>query len=491
MRRFKGLVAWLLVSASMTLLSIVSGQAIGASQEQSDYSVLFLPFVSGSSSCLIWQGQMPLQEAVDQYACVEMQPGVWETTRQIAMPAGHILRGANRETTILRAASPWEGNGVTVHEEGVVHDNGQTGVVFADFTVDANRLATFGVGAHGTGTHVTNLHVLNSICDGVAIAGYGWRVTNSLIEQAGHSCWSGVPAAGIYVVGANEDRPAAVDLAPHIEGNLIRNNNGPALDVKQASGGIFRSNTVEENSAWAAVTLYGADSWVIEDNVVRHSFDGDAEHPGHPSCSGGPFGVHPAAISICTDEKTDATATGNVIRRNRVSSWYGLRLIGADDTQAANLPLDNFLEDNTVAGSQVGCIDDVAPSEFGERLNSWHRNDCDDTADSLPIYFDVLCPSAVRQATVTTWRQGEADATQVQVKIDEFNARRTGGGDFGVGALLPAGMVVATDFGGAGRDWSEFPVQPLIFQGNWGLFETQQAYVAPFPGACLTMHPIE
>lgn len=434
---------------------------------------------------------MPLQNAVDQHSCVEIQPGVWETTRQISMPTDHVLRGAERETTIVRAVAPWIGNNVTQHEEAVVHDNGQPGVVLANFTIDANQLATLGIGAHGSGTHVNNLHVLNSVCDGVAIAGDGWQVTDSLIERAGNSCWSGVPAAGIYVVGANDDRPPAVELAPRIEGNTIRNNNGPGLDVKQVSGGVFRGNTVEDNAAWAAITLYGGDRWLIEENVVRHPFVGDGNHPGHPSCTGGPFGVHPVAISICTDERTDATASGNVIRRNQVSSWYGLRLIGADGELMAHLPRANLLEGNTVLGSQVGCIDDTAPSEFTDGLNVWRDNDCDGTADSLPIYFEVLCPSAVRRARLSDWQHGETDVAQVQERIDEFNAHRTGGGDFDIGAQLPAGMVITTDFGGVGRNWQEYPVQPLVHNGNWGLFVTLQAYAAPYPGACLTIHPVE
>lgn len=490
MRASRSLVAGALFAGAVTLVMAVFGLAAGAAAQSSSRTV-FLPFVSHSSFCFIWQDQIPLQRAVEQHACVEMQSGVWSTTLQIAMPAGHVLRGVDRETTIVRAVEPWVGNNVTQHEEAVVHDNGQSGVVLVNFTIDANRLATFGVGAHGSGTRISNLHILNSICDGVAIAGYGWQVTDSLIEYAGNSCWSGVPAAGIYVVGANDDRPPAVDLAPRIERNVIRNNNGPGLDVKQVSGGVFRGNTVEDNAAWAAITLYGADRWLIEDNVVRHPFVGDGEHPGHPSCTGGPFGVHPAAISVCTDERTDATATGNVIRRNHVSSWYGLRLIGADEELAAHLPRANQLEDNTVLGSQVGCIDDAAPSEFIDGLNRWRNNDCDGTADSLPIYFEVLCPSAVRRARLADWQQGEADAVQVQARIDEFNAHRTGGGDFGVGAQLPTGMVVATDFGGAGRNWQEFPVQPLAYNGNWGLFETLQGYTAPYPGACLTIHPAE
>lgn len=146
-------------------------------------SAVFLPLVSNQGTCFAWHGQITLQTAVDQHACVEMQPGVWTTDRQIIMPADHILRGSARDTTILRAVAPWLGNGVTENEEGLVHDNGQTGVVFANFTADANGLATFGIGAHGTRTRVSQMRIINSRCDGVAIAGPGWQVLDNIIEQ--------------------------------------------------------------------------------------------------------------------------------------------------------------------------------------------------------------------------------------------------------------------------------------------------------------------
>jgi len=48
---------------------------------------------------------------------------------------------------------------------------------------------------------------------------------------------------------------------------------------------------------------------------------------------------------------------------------------------------------------------------------------------------------------------------------------------------VPAGTIFATDFSGAGRSWTEFPVFPICRSGSWGLFQSMEAFTAPYKGA--------
>ena len=135
----------------------------------------YLPFVSQSAplpipaDCFRWANQIPLQTAVDQHACVVLEPGLWTTRRQITLSAGHSLLGSGMGVSILQAAAPWIGNGGDNLSEAVIHNNGRPGVIVKYLTVDANYLASDGIGASGRDMTITAVTVRHARCDGIAI----------------------------------------------------------------------------------------------------------------------------------------------------------------------------------------------------------------------------------------------------------------------------------------------------------------------------------
>lgn len=101
-----------------------------------------------------------------------------------------------------------------------------------------------------------------------------------------------------------------------------------------------------------------------------------------------------------------------------------------------------------------------------------------------------LCPDFVSRSVVQSWTIGATDVAIVDAKVANFNNYRTyPRGNFVKGDKIPAGVVVATSFDGAGRSWNEFPVQPLVHRGNYGLFESLAEYIAPYEGACISIVP--
>ncbi len=346
---------------------------------------LYLPMIATSMDCFSWSGQIPLQKAVNQHSCVEIQTGIWTTNVQIVLQSGHTLIGKDKNTSILRAASPWKGNDTNNGSEAVVHDNGSTGSIIANFTIDANNLSTFGVGAHGISTTVKSMNVINAKCDGVAITGPGWKVLNSTIANNGYSCPTGLPGSGIYVTKPF-DNHAVTLYSPIIMGNIIHNNGGPALDVDRVWGGTFKNNTVYENQAWAAISLYSASYWTIESNTIRHPSSASPTHPNHPYCIGGSSGNHSAALDICQDTGlSDQLANYNNVLNNQISGWYGIRLTGNDETNSNWVPRFNTIQGNNVYGSNVGCVDDFLPNQTGSNL--WANNNCAGTPDTPPDYI--------------------------------------------------------------------------------------------------------
>jgi hypothetical protein len=99
--------------------------------------------------------------------------------------------------------------------------------------------------------------------------------------------------------------------------------------------------------------------------------------------------------------------------------------------------------------------------------------------------IDTLCPVAIAQDVMDSWKIGIADVQTVQAYIEEFDKDRYGAGAFHAGARIPAGVVVATNFDEVDANaWSQYPVIEIVRSGSWGLFQTVGEFTAPNAGAC-------
>jgi hypothetical protein len=103
----------------------------------------------------------------------------------------------------------------------------------------------------------------------------------------------------------------------------------------------------------------------------------------------------------------------------------------------------------------------------------------------------ALCPFAIKQSVIDSWKVGVADVQTVQSYISRFDADRPGdGGTFPVGTIIPAGVVVATNFDEReASKWFQYPVTAIVHSGSWGLFQTVGEYTAPNAGACRVITP--
>lgn len=97
-----------------------------------------------------------------------------------------------------------------------------------------------------------------------------------------------------------------------------------------------------------------------------------------------------------------------------------------------------------------------------------------------------LCPIAIARSQIESWDIGFAEVSSVQSYIEQFDAARQGNaGAYPTGTVIPAGVVVATNFDERDANaWREYPVRPIVHSGSWGLFETLGEYTAPNAGAC-------
>lgn len=338
---------------------------------------------ASAAACFAWSGQVPLQQAVNTNTCVQIQPGVWSIDHYVVVPAGRTVQGTpggDPAATVVRAVQPWE-NTVA---EGILNDDGTNGTPFTvtGLTLDGRNLATAALCCRGFTARGVILQ--GGRCYGLGIAGVRVDVDSSLIQ--GNGFWSGCPSppgAGVYAITT---AAGPSPWAPRITGTTIRDNNGPGLDIDQAWGGRLIGNTITGNTSWAGISLFGS-QWLIENNTVRHPATNQGQ-PYQRPCATGPSGERSAAIMLCQlNDSNNRVTTGNIVRGNTVSSWYGILLVGNDEQRAYWAPRNNTIANNDVRGSNHGCADDFRPGQWFSDRNTWSGNNCAGSPNTGPTYF--------------------------------------------------------------------------------------------------------
>jgi hypothetical protein len=333
-----------------------------------------------AATCYAWSGQSPVSLQTAMYAnqCVTVAAGTWPVAAQLVVPFGHSISGAGTNSTILKATAPWD---FTQMDAVVQSSDERANVQISNLTVDANHLATYAVGYRGM--TVTNVTMKNARCNGVGIVGKNVHISYSTVTGNGATCLNSPPGAGIYV---EANFVADKHLAPQIDHNNIYGNTGPGLDVNGAYDGIFTNNHVYDNGSWAAVSLYGSSNWNVSANTISQPVT-RAVQPYHPYCNKLPDGAGSVGIFLCQDtDVRGLTTTGNGIAFNRVSGYYGIVSIGADELRPYWAPRDNGFSYNNTYGSYYGCVDDFRPGQWLSSKNSWSNNQCSGP-NTGPQYF--------------------------------------------------------------------------------------------------------
>jgi hypothetical protein len=347
-----------------------------------------------ADGCFKWSGDGALQSAVNAHACVEVQPGTYTLTSGVVMPPGHTLRGVSAAQSVLKASqSQW-----TFHccdsmiSEGAGSE--QNPFKVQKLTLDGAGVATYNVCCRG---YVVDDSVLRrSRCSAIGAAGTNVTAKNNQMLESAQptnvpgkgtvSCATG-GFGGVAEGAAIYSEAKAASLGTVIDGNVIKQSFGPALDVNGAWGGVFKNNTVAENTAWAAVSLYGASNWLIENNQISHPAN-QPPQPYHPYCATGPAGGHSAGIFLCQDtDVSNLVTNGNKIVGNKSSSFYGILSVGADELKPYFAPRNNTFQNNDVFGSSYGCADDFKPGQWQSDGNVWSGNNCAGSPNTGPGYF--------------------------------------------------------------------------------------------------------
>jgi hypothetical protein len=345
-----------------------------------------------------------LSAAVLAYDCVFLNAGTYELAKQLTVPAGHDIfgLGTTREDVVIKPADAYDDTNSSILLYRNDNVSGTTDAVISHI----ENLAFDGTWNKSTGT--TYLHELvmgggfdldnvvlrNTLCYGLGVTQYHTSITNSLLEYHGRGCPGGVPVgAGIYAIDNVADGAVAY-WAPYIDHNEFRYTFGPAVDSSGVRSGVFTYNTVHYNTGYAGFALFGSGYWTVEHNGISQPSTEPGYQYTNGHCADTPYNVdHASGIFLCQRDATDDhTTTHNTIRYNTVSSYYGIMLVGNDETTAYWAPRENTLTSNTTTGSNIGCVDDFKgypafnPGQWYTDTNHWSLNTCQ-TSPSYIVYF--------------------------------------------------------------------------------------------------------
>ncbi|MBX3125326.1 MAG: right-handed parallel beta-helix repeat-containing protein [Polyangiaceae bacterium] len=347
--------------------------------------------------CFRWFGASKsgaLQAALDQHACVEVQAGTFVLSGPVYAKPGKTLRGVSAAASVLVASASWNfGCCDAMISDTLPGNPAQSPFTVQRLTLDGAGVATYNVCCRGYTVEDTILK--RSRCSAIGAVGAGVVARkNQMLDSAKPTSVPGkgqVTCAtgnfgGVLEGAAIYSEGKASNYGTLIEDNVITGSFGPALDINGAWGGTFRKNVVSGNTSWAAVSLYGASQWLIEDNHISHPAH-QPPQPYHPYCATGPAGGNSAGIFLCQDTDKDSLVTNDNVIRNNKSSFYGILSVGADEIQPYLAPRNNTFQNNDVFGSHVGCADDFKVGQWFSDKNTWTGNNCAGSPNTGPITF--------------------------------------------------------------------------------------------------------
>ena len=132
----------------------------------------------------------------------------------------------------------------------------------------------------------------------------------------------------------------------------------------------------------------------------------------------------------------------------------------------------------------------------------WAPNQCEPlsisvaNSSSSASTVSKICTGKIARVTVNSWST-IGEVTTPKMVEDHLNSKfyvlKSGVWDFTDKDKIPAGVLIATDFGGRGETtiWRNYPLKLVIAYRSYGLFETTGEFTVPagVSGQCLSIAP--
>lgn len=92
-------------------------------------------------------------------------------------------------------------------------------------------------------------------------------------------------------------------------------------------------------------------------------------------------------------------------------------------------------------------------------------------------------PFSIGESDLAPLNYGEVPITDVEACLSSVHAGPRPFKSFGLGDELPSNVLIASNLGYNGDQWTSFPVIPVCHNGGWGLFRSIDAFTSPYEGA--------
>ncbi len=92
-------------------------------------------------------------------------------------------------------------------------------------------------------------------------------------------------------------------------------------------------------------------------------------------------------------------------------------------------------------------------------------------------------PFSISESDLAALNYGEVPIADVEACLSRVHDGPRPFKPFGLGDELPSNVLIASNLGYNGDQWTSFPVIPVCHNGGWGLFKSIDSFTSPYEGA--------
>jgi hypothetical protein len=179
-----------------------------------------------------------IQTALDANFHVILQPGTFFTNQILEYPGDiGISAFGPPGTTKIRAVSAMSAVLATKGWNNNTNTTGQNPVRLANFEIDANGLATYGLVIQNFWSYFDDLQVFNSLSDGIRMDGFDVNGTTQLTSGGVENHFTGCQVRNCGGVGIRSIEPTnTIFTDGFIADCIIQDPNGNAIDIQRSAG---------------------------------------------------------------------------------------------------------------------------------------------------------------------------------------------------------------------------------------------------------------
>lgn len=102
----------------------------------------------------------------------------------------------------------------------------------------------------------------------------------------------------------------------------------------------------------------------------------------------------------------------------------------------------------------------------------------------------ATCINQIQEETITKWEKGKVSEDELKIILEDFDKlNETNSVEFKKDERIPKNTLLKINFGlNTNTEWKNYPVKPIVYFNNYGLFRVVAEFPAPTSGICMTIN---